>query len=470
MVTVLDIIGKIISCFKGILKMKQKKEKNSAMKKKCTFDIDGEECNCILHCKKNNWDNQKVMNFWETLREEIKNQNKSPFSPYYEFKNVIFPKFENFGLAQHKETEKSGNSFFNKSEKKEFNKKFKLIDCTFLDEADFSHIKFLEGLTFDNCIFENGLVIKNSNFDEYEKVRIQNCPKIVNANFKNTTFSDLADFYNSVFIGEKTTFEKTTFLDIVVFSEGTFKVDIDFKYTTFNKLAQFKNTKFEKELNLEDSIIKEEANFLHIKQKDGKNLKSENIANRETARIIKNSFEKQNNIIEANKFYALEMEKEKEELTWKENFIDKLIFTAHVISSNHSQNPLRVLFWIIIFGILSATIDFFSMTHFGIYIHNKPYMMMGLIIFGPLIFCIVNIFKNKNFTLSFLILFLMISSYSLVTKDFCTYFSLFAKTINPFSRIFSGGNINLIQLVFKVIFAYLYYQFIVSIRQNTRRK
>ena len=129
---------------------------------------------------------------------------------------------------------------------------------------------------------------------------------------------------------------------------------------------------------------------------DFKNLKSENIANRETARIIKNSFEKQNNIIEANKFYALEMEKEKEELTWKENFIDKLIFTAHEISSNHSQNPLRVLFWIIIFGILSATIDFFSMTHFGIYIHNKPYMMMGLIIFGPLIFCIVNIFKNKK--------------------------------------------------------------------------
>ncbi|MDZ7819316.1 MAG: hypothetical protein U5K55_12245 [Aliarcobacter sp.] len=63
-------------------------------------------------------------------------------------------------------------------------------------------------------------------------------------------------------------------------------------------LALFKEAVFEKKLNLEDTIIKEEINFLKIKNKNNKELDSKNIANRETARIIKDSFEKQNNIIE----------------------------------------------------------------------------------------------------------------------------------------------------------------------------
>ncbi|WP_419673021.1 pentapeptide repeat-containing protein [Aliarcobacter butzleri] len=121
---------------------------------------------------------------------------------------------------------------------------------------------------------------------------------------------NLADFYNSTF-AESINFEKTTFRDISVFTNVTFKNDVNFKYTTFEKIGQFKETIFEKTLNLEDSIIKEKINFLKIKTKNNKELNSCNMVNRETARIIKDSFEKQNNIIEANKYYALEMKKEK---------------------------------------------------------------------------------------------------------------------------------------------------------------
>ena len=47
-----------------------------------------------------------------------------------------------------------------------------------------------------------------------------------------------------------------------------------------------------------NTFFRKEVNFLLMDIK---------IDDRETARIIKHSFEQQNNIIEANKFYALEM-------------------------------------------------------------------------------------------------------------------------------------------------------------------
>ena len=46
----------------------------------------------------------------------------------------------------------------------------------------------------------------------------------------------------------------------------------------------------------------------------------------------------------------------------------------------------------------------------------------------------------------------------------------FANVINPFSIMLKGDPLNLGILIFKVIIAYLMYQFVVSIRQNTRRK
>ena len=98
--------------------------------------------------------------------------------------------------------------------------------------------------------------------------------------------------------------------------------------------------------NLKSEKIQVE-NFLKTKTINNENLKPENIANRETARIIKDSFEQQNNIIEANKFYALEMKEREKELDSKKDFFEWLVFKFHGLSSNHSQDWTLVLFWII---------------------------------------------------------------------------------------------------------------------------
>ena len=46
----------------------------------------------------------------------------------------------------------------------------------------------------------------------------------------------------------------------------------------------------------------------------------------------------------------------------------------------------------------------------------------------------------------------------------------FATNINPFSIMTSADKLTFTELVFKIIIAFLIYQFIISIRQNTRRK
>ncbi|MEA2017253.1 MAG: hypothetical protein U9N59_02290, partial [Campylobacterota bacterium] len=176
--------------------------------------------------------------------------------------------------------------------------------------------------------------------------------------------------------------------------------------------------------NLDNTFFKDEANFLDIKNKDNDKLESKNIANRETARIIKHSFEKQDNIIEANRFYALKMKKREEELldelTTKCNSFKKLLFVdlpeyivflIHKISSNHSQSWIFPLFWIII------------VTIFNIDTNAQ------------------NIFILDNI----------------------------ANKVNPFSIMTDCTPLTFTELIYKITIAYLIYQLIISIRQNTRR-
>ena len=83
-----------------------------------------------------------------------------------------------------------------------------------------------------------------------------------------------------------------------------------FEYVTFLSFTNFRNTTFYSGLNLENSNLKEAPNFLNIDI-------NPKFTNRETFRIIKNSFDKIGNNIEANKFFVFEMNKYEEELKKK---------------------------------------------------------------------------------------------------------------------------------------------------------
>lgn len=289
--------------------------------------------------------------FWKEIRNIIFNsQNRlSKFLPI-PFNNIIFQKFEGNGLSSN--VLDYEDSFFIKQGEKKFTQSVNFNNCTFLDCVDFTNIHFEKDIVFSECTLKDEIKFKRQ-----QNIRISflNCPEIksldfsrivfeqkaeikecvINScDFENTRFKKVCDFYKTHFYDVN--FNKTTFEDISVFTEAVFHNNINFKYTTFEKLALFRKTVFEKTVNFEDSIFKEEANFLDI---------NANMANRETARIIKNSFEQQNNIIEANRFYALEMKKREKELEKEiinkekrsfKTFVDYIIFKLHGISSNHS--------------------------------------------------------------------------------------------------------------------------------------
>jgi hypothetical protein len=344
-------------------------------------------------------------------------------------------------------------------------KKLRLENCTIRDRFLLDGIE-IESLDFKNSIFE-------------KKVELTHCNVKNNISFHNTRFQATADFFNSTFQilkdeeGEAS-FHRTFFEDAALFKDVIFKEKVNFKFTTFSKTTSFKNAKFAC-LDLEDTVFLGSTNFSNIKNLQDKSIGIQEIANRETARFIKHELDKISNIIDSNKFYAIEMQKQEKELSWKNNFIDKLVFSLHRLTSNNSQDWFLTFFWIMAISCGYAYFDnskvvindyecvaFAKVFSFSVY--------LGLLVFGIYIakkyekFCTLftsNIFRS-------IVLIFIISLYMCLTNDY--NLAELAHSMNPFSTMLGQDKITIGGLIYKASLAYLIYQFIISIRQNTRRK
>jgi uncharacterized protein YjbI with pentapeptide repeats len=315
-----------------------------------------------------------------------------------------------------------------------------------------------------NEIFElNSLNFKESTFKGKVKIQFYNIKK--EANFYNTKFEDLADFYRTEF--KEVVFERTDFKDIVVFSEVEFKNDVNFKYTKFLGYSAFRDTVIKGKLNLRDTIFgtEAEANFLDITSEKN-TLKDIKVENRETARLIKSFHEYSNNIIESNKFYALEMKEREKELDALKTPLEWIVFKMHSISSNHSQSWAKPLIWIFIISLLFSCVNFLYNLNSITSINIEP------IIGSIFLILIYNLgfYDSKTYKVfsKYILIILLFINYILITKDFSL--TCISNNINPFSIMTSLDEISFFGLIFKVVIAYLIYQFIISIRQNTRRK
>ncbi|WP_323587670.1 pentapeptide repeat-containing protein [Aliarcobacter butzleri] len=397
----------------------------------CDLEVfDDNSDKCIFHCEK---DDSSNMNFWDEFNRYISTKNKESIK----ISNFIFPCVykENFERLLNRNY--SQISFY---------------QCQF-NNIDLNGMLFNSNILFQNCQFNNidltGTEFKYLEFNTITKAKeIYFSSMKVNGRFElnNCTFDD------NVY------FDFSEFNDNVVFTKTVFKENINFHYTTFDKLAIFKNLNFEKNLNLEDTIFKDKTKFLKLEA---------DVANRETARIIKDSFEKQNNIIEANKFYALEMEKREKELDFKKDFFEWFVFKIHGLSSNHSQDWTLALFWII-------NLTFFY-SYLNIQLNDK--ILVFKIIFSCIAISVIACMtikipeenKERRWLTTIPTTIVCYGFYGyLVETDW--QLSEFSKNLNPFSIMRGDEPITLGTLIFKIIIAYLIYQLIISIRQNTRRK
>ncbi|MGO2505550.1 MAG: hypothetical protein ACTH7L_05520 [Psychrobacter alimentarius] len=199
----------------------------------------------------------------------------------------------------------------------------------------------LDSLIIKNCIFENDVKLNGFSEDCLQKVRdlgyelqkkyltIENLEiidtkfeakleiknaSVKNINFTNSNVEKIFDIFQSRFI--KATFRKSIFSDFAGFEEVEFGKKDDFSqeyqtkfiYTTFISFSNFRKAVFHSGLDFERANLKEQPNFLHVKIEGAKNT------NRETYRIIKNSFDKVNNKIEYNKFFVYEIRSHKRDI------------------------------------------------------------------------------------------------------------------------------------------------------------
>ncbi|MDN5113843.1 hypothetical protein [Aliarcobacter butzleri] len=390
--------------------------------------FDKKQNKCILHCEKDDYtkDNKEIFaKFIKILVKKFKNTQDYKDGYLLELKNIVYPlhNFSNF---------EDVDIHFEQS---------KFLNDVILRSKDISFIQFFDCKFFSNFCTSGNL----GNFDK--ELILRNCIFEVNNNAQ-TSFN----------LGN-TNFQK--FVDL---RESKFHININLDDSSFEDNVFFNQCKFSYELNLEDTIFYEKADFFKINLEKG-------VSNRETARIIKDSFEKQNNIIEANKFYALEMkerEKELEEDIKKgKNIFEWLVFKIHGLSSNHSQDWTLALFWII------------NLTFFYSYLNIQPNdkILVFKIIFSCIAISVIACMtikipeENKErrwlTTIPVTIVCYVLYGY-LVETDWSL--AEFSKNLNPFSIMRGDEPITLGTLIFKIIIAYLIYQLIISIRQNTRRK
>jgi hypothetical protein len=289
---------------------------------------------------------------------------------------------------------------------------FKIKDCVFDKKFIFNRYKF-ELLKIEDCTFKNKVELKNN---------------IIKKLFvDNSNFEALFDAYESKFLSCK--FRKSIFDDFTGFEKCLFgkkddsNIDkVEFEYVTFLNFTNFRKAKFYNGLDLENTNLKESPNFLNAE------INFTN-TNRETYRIIKHSFDKIGNQIEANKYFSYEMKKYKEELKKSGSKSELLIFWLNESISNYGVSYLKPAFLMFLF----AFIYYLSIVG---YEHNILY-------------------QHDEVTNSRI-------------EGFVRRLNLFAKGIPPYGKLLKEG-MELVTLIFHIAFLTCTWQFIVAVKRRTKR-
>ncbi len=214
------------------------------------------------------------------------------------------------------------------------NVEYKFTNCIF-DNEEIKIGNTYKNLTFENCKkFTKRIYADSSELNG--KIRFRNCD-FNELNFNNTKFYNLADFWKCTF-KEKTIFYKTDFFGNAVFSSAIFKENVLFTYSLIEKVIIFRGTTFEKGLDLSTTILTGTLSYFDVRLNNyaSTNTKSgtdeyeyeisesaeiPTVNKRETFRIIKNNYERQNNHFESLELKELEMNTLLDEI--KTNLKDK---------------------------------------------------------------------------------------------------------------------------------------------------
>ena len=208
------------------------------------------------------------------------------------------------------------------------------------------------------------VIIENVRFKE--NFKLHNC-KVDKVLVKDTDFEKHADFFKSEFkrgidaeSGDKTIkFNALNFKGLALFGDCIFLDKVSFQYVTFESFSHFRRAEFQKGLDLDYTNIQQEMNFFGVTKLD--TTESRKNTSQETYRIIKHNFQKIGNQIEANKYHNLELLTHNKN-TWDREDVnfgllsDGVISFLNLITSYFSKYWILPLIWIFIVGVISAKV------------------------------------------------------------------------------------------------------------------
>jgi len=322
-------------------------------------------------------------------------------------------------------------------------------DCEFKKGIEFGNVEFkspifnntddidlnIESLHLMDCILKDKFILNRCNIQSF---LMEDTVFESKFEFKQNIVEDF-EIFNSNYFKVVDTFEtkfgnfnikKSIFDDFVGFEKCSFGGSDDseheeaakFTYATFLSFVNFRNTSFYSGLDIENINLKEAPNFLNT------NINEKN-SNRETFRIVKSSFDKIHNYIEANKYFSYEMKKYKEELKGTNKTQEKVILFLNEKISNYGQSYIKPIFYMIATSIIYY-----------------------LLILG---------YENN-------ILYEIHPSINGVLEKISSFANNVSKNILPFSKTLKAG-MEFVSLLFYIIFASLIWQTLVAVKRHTRR-
>ena len=368
------------------------------------------ETHCIYHANKDGWREDEIKEFWGALQYDFRSQYLKNFS------NFIFPRFSNSTAS---------NIFLNLEMAEKVDKDLSFRNAVFLDEMIFKNIHFQGNVDLTHAIFHNGLKFQDCaisgdlNFQEsnnnggedlnrlsFTDTKIEGsveffltCKRGLQINLYRTTIkgtliiSGNSIHPNSIEAGMYITLsnvqcQKSGYFEITDFHICDFTANYTVNYGGKIKIhnvivivtcelrnSDFDNVEFSDfqlhdftELTLSSSSFQNTI-FNNFRWPSNNNI----TGSRDIFRQLKSANDKQGNHIQANRFYAMEMKSYFQEiapniykattaLSEKLGFFhkskaldhlqDKIIFLLSWASSNFSTNWLLPLCWIFIFGLL----------------------------------------------------------------------------------------------------------------------
>ena len=380
------------------------------------------------------------------------------------------------------------------------------------------------------CRINKRINFGNANFyKEMEFIRVTFEKRV---NFEGANFYDNVNFHQAVFQEDKeglpveqygTIFEGVKFHGEAIFEDTSFEDDAKFFRVTFNKYTSFERTIFKKAFNLENSISKDlfyffdvkigninligsdmqRMNFLNLKNIDSRKpeLTKRNFKNKDSARFLKYHFELQNNITEANKYFTIEQEFFLDSLNDKSSpeprkDINKVTVYFNKYISYFGTDWVRPLF--VLFGLGYFFILLYSLfnldsinEHRYIIIKSEDYKWMICGLFTSILSYLLYIWNHKFSNLLLLIVLLYFIQALLTYANLRELSNSIVTLLNPLNifnqDLYYEYNVNskykeylininyfekiaLYGVIVKFITVSIVYQFIMALRNSTRRK